>query len=1044
MSIPKLAFNTVVEGFKHYALDQPEATAVICSGNSVTYRQLDQESNRLATALLLALPISIDSIGLMMDRSIDLVVAMMGILKTGASYLPLDPALPSERVNTIMEDAGLNYIITDEKYRELMDSVDDFQNEQVPFSPVRPDQVAYVIYTSGSTGKPKGIMIEHHALKQFMTGFKEEVNLVDHSKMLALATISFDASILEILVPLGFGFTVVMANQSEQQDPHLLNQLLMRHSVDLINITPTRMQQILSAKATEGLRHVRKIFFAGEPLSVSLLQKTRRVTCATLYNLYGPTETTVSITAKDVTDADHITIGQPIRGVEFYVDERNELYISGETLARGYLNDSARTEENFIVSKALKGKRLYKTGDLVRRLPNGDYEYIGRVDNQVKVNGYRVELEEIEKQLLDFPGMDEAVVTVDEREEGLKVLCAYIQCVQHPTRIALYQHLENKLPQYMIPREFYVLDQLPLTPNGKVDRKAVKQLEEARLLTSDALQLPVSPTEQQLSSIWSTILGVSTIDRNEDFFHLGGQSLLATKVMQEVNHIFHGKYSIGDLFKNPTIAKLAAVIEEGSEVRVDRPVWQLTEREYKDDDSSLKPLSLFQHRLWITDKLYEDSPSYNVVTVWRIKAGCDPEILEQSLQEIVQRHESLRTVFMESEGIPVQRVMPSLAVPLRVMKRPEVEKEKREQTISEVAEELRKERFSLEEGPLIRAHILQFGTEDQALIVTMHHIISDDWSMGVLIGEWTAIYEEKFFKKQADLPDLPIQYGDFSVWQNHLKNEERMKKEESYWKKKLAGPLPTLDLPLDSPRPPRFTHLADSEVIYLNESITNDLYRVAKKYEITLFMLFITAYKVLLHTKTHQEDILVGSPIASRKQKGTENLIGFFVNTLVLRTSLSGDPTISDLLYRVRQTALEAYDHQDLPFDQLVEVVKPKRDLRYPLLIQAWLVFQHIPQAVKTNGIEFQLMPLEVDTTNFDLSMSVVELDKRLRVSLTYNKDLFQSETISKWMSQFEQILTLLIHEPDKRLSAIGKQFSSQQRNEWKKKKKKLQFKKGL
>ncbi|MBA4495181.1 condensation domain-containing protein [Paenactinomyces guangxiensis] len=549
-------------------------------------------------------------------------------------------------------------------------------------------------------------------------------------------------------------------------------------------------------------------------------------------------------------------------------------------------------------------------------------------------------MEEIENHLTQFAKIEDAVVLVEENKQGEKLLTAYVKALHHLHVTELRTFLSDRLPHYMIPSRYILLEKMPLTPNGKKDRKAVLYMKQTHLSYNHSEISPRDSTEEKIYNIWTSVLDARQFGIDDHFFALGGQSLLATKVLMKLQDCFQVDLSISDLFKALTVRKLAGLIQYTLKSKTKQQVGI-----NKADHAYEIPLSSFQQRLWFLDRLEEGlSTSYNVLTVWKLKGYCDPIILEKSINHIVSRHQSLRTTFIEKEGQPFQNILPSLQVPLLKTDLNHISENQQMDQVVQTARKMTEQRFDLEKGPLLRAQLFCLADAESVFALCMHHIISDDWSMEVFIKELAVIYESFLMNQSLSLPELSIQYADFAIWQRKSLNSSRHKEQAEYWKQQLQGDLPVLQLPADQVRPERFTYRGATETLTISRETADQLLSLGQQEEATLFMVILAAYSILLHVYTGQEDILIGSPIANRKQEEVKDLIGFFVNTIVLRTKLSEKLTFKELLKHVKQISMDAYRYQDFPFDRLVEEVKPERDMRYPLLIQAWLVFQHIPQ----------------------------------------------------------------------------------------------------
>ena len=719
----------------------------------------------------------------------------------------------------------------------------------------------------------------------------------------------------------------------------------------------------------------------------------------------------------------------PIPDMELYIldSHRNlvpvgvpgELYVGGAGLARGYLNRAELTAERFVGHPFDdgKGRRLYRSGDLVRRRADGDIEYFGRIDNQVKIRGHRIELGEIENVLAQHPAIQQAVVLAREDSPGDHRLVAY--AVAHAGANPSARPCAafcNKLPDYMVPSAFVFLDSLPVTPNGKLDRKALPTPDQTRPELEETYTAPRTPTEETLAKDWAEVLKIAKVGVNDNFFDLGGHSLLATQLISRVNTSFHIDLPLRRLFESPTIASFADSIQTSRGIEKDsRSLQPIVPVPHSDET----PLSFAQERLWFLDRLDPDSATYNVSAAFRLSGDLNVNALEQSLNQVVRRHQSLRTVFVTINGNPVQKILPSLIfslTPIDLSEHPESEREKTLQCLLSEETELP---FDLSRGPLIRAALWRLAPHDHVLALNMHHIVSDGWSMGVLFREVSALYRAYRSGQSNSLPELPIQYADYSVWQRDWLQGVNLDIQFSYWRKQLDGLL-TLKVPIDHPRPAVQTYRGSSQSVELSTQLSQALKGLSQREGVTLFMTLLAAFQTLLCRYCGQQDIVVGSPIAGRTRQETEGLIGFFVNTLVLRSDLSKNPTFKQLLRQIRETTLEAYTHQDLPFEKLVEELHPKRNPSISPLFQVMFIFQHnadIP-------LDFEHLAVDPIRTGsqvakFDLSLTISERQGTLRASLNYNTDLFDATTIVRMLGHFQTLLEGIVANPDQPIGEL-------------------------
>ena len=971
--------------FEEQVEKTPDAIAVVFENQQLTYRELNQRANQLAH-FLQKLGVGPEVlVGICLERSLDMIVALLAILKAGAAYVPLDPSYPKDRLEFMLQDANASILLTQKSLAELLpaanarlvflDEVDrqavtpDLTDQANLTAQLSPNHTAYVIYTSGSTGTPKGTLVSHYNVVRLFQATQAWFGFNPNDTWTLFHSYGFDFSVWEIWGALLHGGKLVIVPQEITRSPQEFAALLIRHQVTVLNQTPSAFRQLIPVLTGDNGHDpiaLRYVIFGGEALELQSLNPwfDRFGEDPTkLINMYGITETTVHVTYRPITRADAASgagsvIGKPIPDLRVYlldpyqclvpIGVAGEIYVGGAGVAKGYLGRNALTAERFITDPFSEDPqaKLYRSGDLARWLPNGELEYLGRIDNQVKIRGFRIELGEIETVLTDYPSVQQAVVIAREDSPGDKRLAAYVVTVDGSTISThdLRSFLQHKLPDYMVPSAFVFLDSLPLTANGKLDRKALPAPDHSRPELDDTFAAPRTPVEDILANIWSEVLKLDKVGVHDNFFHLGGHSLLATQVVSRINTSFQIDLPLRYLFETPTIAGLAdsvqgsmAIAKESPGVRSIVPVPR----------SNNTPLSFAQERLWFLDRLNPDSPTYNVPAAFRLSGELNLNALEQSLNEVVRRHEVLRTVFATINGNPVQKILPSLVIALTPIDLSQQPENDREPALQSLLKNEALQPFDLSRGPLIRAQLLRLSPVDHVLALNLHHIVSDGWSMGVLFREISALYRAYCAGKPNPLPEIPIQYADYSVWQRAWLQGETLVQQLSYWRKQLDG-LSTLQLPTDHPRPPLQTYRGSSQAIQLSAQLSQAIKGLSQREGVTLFMTLLTAFQTLLCRYCGQNDIAVGTPIAGRTRREIEGLIGFFVNTLVLRADLSNNPTFKELLRQLRETTLEAYTHQDLPFEKLVEELHPERNPSISPLFQVLFVFQN--NADSTSG----------------------------------------------------------------------------------------------
>jgi amino acid adenylation domain-containing protein len=1029
--------------FEQQAERTPEAIAAIFEEEQVTYAELNRRSNQLARYLN-QLGVGPESfVGVLMERSVETVVALLGVLKAGAAYVPLDPSYPQERLKFMMADTSAGVLLTEKRAAAALP---DYQGQVVLVdalkeriasesaepveSGVRAENLSYVIYTSGSTGKPKGVQIEHRGVVNFLRSMQTEPGIDARDVIIAVTSLSFDILVLELFLPLSVGAKTVLVSREIAADGAALARVMSKHGATLLQATPTTWQLLLGT-GWRPLGSV-KMLCGGEALPPALAGRLLEGD-ATLWNVYGPTETTVWATAKQVKDASAtISIGSPVANAQLYILDKygepvpigvpGELHIGGAGVGRGYFNRQALTAETFIPDpfSGKAGERLYKTGDLARYVTGGEVEFIGRLDHQVKIRGFRIELGEIEAVLRQHAGVREAVVLAREDTPGNKRLVAYVLLREQQEDAELTTQLRNylkaRLPEHMLPSAFVVLDEFPLTPSGKLDRRALPEPLETRPALGETYLTPRTPVEETLTSIWEGILQISGIGVNDNFFELGGHSLLGTQVISRIRKAFGIELPLRTIFEKPSISEMAESIEaalksEHESLAPPLPVAR---------DRAL-PLSFAQQRLWFLDQLVPGNPFYNVDTTSRLTTALDVAALEQSLNEIVRRHESLRTTFKMVDGYPAQVIAPSLHVNLPVIDLSHLPEEEREAEAARLAQEEAQLPFNLSEGPLLRARLLRLGEEDHLLLLTLHHIVTDGWSMGVLFEELAKLYEAYSTQQPSSLPELPLQYADFAVWQRGWLQGELLEQHLNYWKRQLAD-IPALKLPTDYVRPAISTYTGARTPLSFSAELTERLRKLSRSEGVTLFMTLLAAFKALLHRYTGQSDIVVGTPVAGRDRVELERIIGFFVNTLVLRTDLSGDPDFKRLLENVREVCLGAYAHQEAPFERLVEELQPERDLsRNPLFQVTFQLFNALnpSENASDDSDSGEYLQVERGTAIFDLAFTLWESQDGLGGLVEYSTELFDSATVEQMIEHYGRVLEAVAANPEQRISEL-------------------------
>ena len=1064
-SVQSRADSCVHQLFEKHAELAPTRVAVTCGEESITYGELNARANQLAHYLR-AQGVRLESrVGVCTGRSVELVVALLGILKAGGAYVPLDPDYPDERLSFMLADAGVEVLLGSQQYQEKLARL--ARQARIPSGlrlvwldsewgvtaqwscenltqTVTPEQLAYVIYTSGSTGKPKGALVTHQNVVRLFLATDAWFRFNERDVWTLFHSYAFDFSVWELWGALIYGGRLVVVPYLISRSPKAFYELLVRDQITVLNQTPSAFRQLIEAEGANGGNNlaVRYVILGGEALDMQSLRPwydRHEDRQPQLVNMYGITETTVHVTYRPLSKKDldsGSVIGVPIPDLQVYIlDERmrplpigvpGEMFVGGAGLARGYLNRPELTAERFVPHPFSDepGARLYKTGDLARFLPGRDIEYLGRIDEQVKIRGFRIELGEIESVLCQHPTVREAVVIAREEVPGDQRLVAYlIADGQASSNVAeLRRFLQEELPDYMIPADFIWLEALPLSPSGKLDRRALPTPDRLRPEMEPALEAPQTEIEKVLASIWIQLLGIDRLGIHDNFFELGGHSLLATRVMARVQAQLGIELPLRVMFDSPTVAEFAAAVEGALKQRDEGKDQHETERasDGSSEDIFVFPASFAQQRLWLLERLEPNSDVYNIPAVFRLRGKLVVHALERCLKEIVRRHESLRTTFTSRDGQPFQVVHAASAPWFALLDFSEFPQNQREaEAVCRVTEEVRRP-FDLCQGPLLRALLCRLTDQDHMLLLTMHHIISDGWSMRVIEQEMAALYASFAAGEPSPLEELPLQYADFAVWQRDWLNGEVLEKEIDYWRNQLEGVPPLITWPTCRPRSEVQSFRGITRAVTVSLEVTQALKFFSLREGVTLFMTLLAAFQILLYGHTNQADVVVGSPIANRNRPEIEGLIGFFVNTLVLRTRLSSALTFRELLALVREVCLGAYAHQDLPFDVLVARLNPQRAVSSTPLFQVMFSLQNASSSeLALTGLEVTRMSLDRGVSKFDLSLGLSENPDGLSGSLSCARDLFDVAQAESLASQYQKLLESIVANPDEHLAGL-------------------------
>ncbi|HEX2211108.1 MAG TPA: amino acid adenylation domain-containing protein [Longimicrobium sp.] len=1044
------------ERFASHAAARPNAVALEWNDLTLTYAQLDARTNQLAHHLR-GIGVGPETrVGVLMERGAELIVSILAILKAGGCYVPLDPAYPAERLGLMIADAAISVVLTHSAFApsvaesgahvvSLDEAADAIAAERTdaPASGATAENLAYIVYTSGSTGRPKGVMVNHRTVVQLVVD-TDYVRFGPGDRIAQASNASFDALAFEAWGAFLNGATLVGIDREVLLSAPAMRAFLREKRITTLYQTTALLNQ-LSREAPDLFQPLREVLFGGQAADADAVRrilrdgKPRR-----LLHVYGPTETTAWCSYEDVRHVDDgalaVSVGGPTGNQRIYLLDSalhpvpigvpGEAYVGGDGVVRGYLDRPSLTAERFLPDpfSGMRGARMYRTGDKlrwkecesakVRECESDDthalthsrthaLEFLGRLDGQVKIRGFRIEPGEVESVLAAHPAVREARVIVREDAPGEHRLAAYV--VGDADGEALRAHLRRTLPEYMVPSAVVPMDRLPLTPNGKLDARALPAPE---LAAADGYVAPRTPAEEVLAGIWAAVLRLDRVGTADDFFALGGHSLLATRVVSRVREVFGLELPLRALFEGPTVAEVARRVDE-----IRRAGLPIPPAIVPVDREGALPLSFAQERLWFIDRMGTAGASYNVPRALRLQGDLDLAALERGLGEIVRRHEALRTTFREVDGSPVQVIAPFTGFILPVEDLSALPADAREAEMRRRVTVEAARPFELAGGPLFRAVLLRIAADEHVLVLGMHHVVSDGWSLGVLHRELGALYETYKNGQESVLPPHSVQYADFAVWQRAQLRGEALDRQLAWWKARLAGAPERLELPADHPRPEAPSFRGGTVPVELPAPLADRLRALGRGEGATLYMVLLAAFQVLLARCGAGDDVVVGSPVAGRGRRETEGLIGFFVNTLVLRTDLSGDPAFREALRRVREATLGAYEHQDLPFEKLVAELRPGRSLGHAPLFQVSFSLDNEEAPAPLAGLRVSDAGAAPATSKFDLSLSLAASDRGIRGAFTFAADLFERGTVERMAGHLAQLLEQVAEDADARIS---------------------------
>ncbi len=1037
--------------FEEQVKQTPDQVAVYFEGAQVTYHELNERANRLARTLRSNGVMADGLVGLMTERSIDMIVGILGILKAGGAYIPVDPTYPENRIHYMLDDSGTQLLLTQQHLVEkvefrgkvlLLDaevgegSADastaeakgkaisayhrDGSNLEATSGPYN---LAYVIYTSGTTGQPKGVMLEHRGLCNLHTYFRETLRISRSDRVVSFASFSFDASIWEMLQALFNGATLCIPTSETILSYDEFEQYMADHRITITILPPTYAIYL----NPERMPDLRILFTGGSAASPELLSKWKDH--VTYYNAYGPTENSITTSVwpapKGPEAGVSISIGRPVLNHRVYMVDAHgqlapagipgELCVSGPGLARGYLHRPELTAEQFVANPFVDGEagyeRMYRTGDLARWMPDGNIEYLGRIDHQVKIRGYRIELGEVEAAMLKADRMQEVIVLAHANSQNQHELVAYYVAEREVAGSELRKMLNEELPNYMVPSHFIQLQNVPLTPNGKIDRKALP-IPEVRLADHVA---PRTWMEIKLADIWQDVLGLPQVGITENFFEIGGHSLRATTLTSRVRKDLNKPMDLQNIFEAPTIEQLAVLLEEQDQITyASIPV-----AEKRDN----YPLSFAQTRMYVLHQLDPEGISYNTTSALRVFGLIDVYQVEEVFRQLISRHASLRTSFELVNGVPMQQVHDTIHFELEYATISELRTESNELLLENLAKEYARSfvrPFDLRIAPLLRVKLVKLGLDEEGqepqhlLMLDMHHIVSDGVSIEILAGDFARLYSGEI------LSPMRIQYTDYAVWQHSKTQQERIKSQGEYWLNRFSGDLPQLDLPTDFERPVTRCTKGDAVEFVMGQELTQCLKELAVHTDSTLYMVLMAAYTALLHYYTGQEDIIVGTPIAGRPHADLEPMLGMFVGTLALRNHPNAEQTFYNCIEDAKTCALQAYAHQDYPFEELVEKLDLKRDMSRNPLFDTMFVLQNMEKKeVKLDKLLFRSFDIEQVSAKFDLTLEVNEEEASIQLQFLYATSLFKRETVESMARHFVQLVKTVVASPNTKLGEL-------------------------
>lgn len=1028
--------HTIQELFEQQVATRPQKTAVRVQGQSYSYEEIDRRANQLAHLLRAKGCGSGTFIGVVLEQTVEMVTTILAILKAGAAYVPIDVDFPQSRIEYVLRDSAPAVVVT---ISSLLARLGDYQGsilvldqeqeqETVIAYPTESpeitntaDDVAYIIYTSGSTGEPKGALLHHRAVSNLIMAQADVYELHSESRVLQFGSVSFDISVMEIFGALLRGGTLVLAPTEELRDPAMLCDLLTREKITFVFVSPS----MLSHLPIDAGPYLELISAGGEVCPPHLAEAWSKR--AHFINVYGPTEATVNATVwsskRDGQATSPLPIGRPLPNSTVYLLDENmnpvsigeigEVYIGGAGVGLGYWNRPELTAERFLPSPFQAGERLYKSGDLGRFRPDGLLDFMGRIDHQVKIRGHRIEIGEIEAVLGRHEAVREAVVTARPDEHGEMRLVAYLVLAEEVDKSEIWNAIRKVLPTYMLPSAMLIMPEFPIMPTGKVDRKALPEPSENDGFSTEFVP-PRNPVEREVAEIWQEMLGLERVGIHDHFLEIGGHSLLMTQLLLRIEQRFGTKFPRREVFLRPTIAEFCELLSD--------------EEHHETSDTSIPvlpkgtgyELSHVQKRMWHLAQIEPELSFYNVPMYVRITGTLDVQRFQTAFQTLLDRHAIFRTTYEMQAGHPIQLIHEQMNVEVGVRDWSMHTEAERERLLHEFQAFEAERIFDLQNGPLFVVELVQLASTEYVFLLNAHHILIDGWSMNLVVRELDEVYRALSQGQEPQLPALPVQYADYAAWHNQWTAGPEAALHRDFWRNHLSGTLPLLELPTDFPRPPVQSHRGAMVSQSLHAELVSELRTICRDGDLTLYMLGLAAFQVLLHRYCGQDDLIVGTPMGGRSHSDVERLIGMFVNTVAVRTDLSNDPRFVDVLAQVKETVLEAFDHQEYPFDRVVEELDVTRDRSRNPVFSVMFIKENVLEHQHIGDLQVKQIDGPVITSKFDLTLFLRDDGEGVSLNMEYSLDLFTEQTIQRMLANLQELLCAITKDPSTPLSQLS------------------------